>query len=127
LITPVVDFPEFLLLASHDQDILQPLPGDSTLCGSDTLYEGYTFCQMASSPEAAVFCHQPLLLALEKKPVVPEIYRLAFYLYGRAKLLHSAITHMWKAGEFRPLKRPSTMHSGSTLFQHSVSRSSPST
>eukprot|EP00435_Cladocopium_sp_Y103_P024701 s85_g6.t1 len=108
LITPGVDLPDFPLLASDDQDILQPLPGDNTPCGPETPYEGYTFCQVASSPEAAVYCHHTLLMVLENKPVVPEIYRLAFYLYGRAKLLHSAITRMWKAGEFRPLKRPSS-------------------
>ena len=108
LVAPGVDLPCFPTLAPDDVDILQPLPSDNTPCGPETPFAGYTYSQVASSPEAAIFCHQTLIFVLEDNPAVPEIYRLAFYLFGRVKLLHSAVTRMWKAGEFRPAKRPAS-------------------
>ena len=107
LIKPTIDLPDFPLLADEDQDVLQPLPCDMTLCGPETPFEGYSYAQVASSPEASAFCQQILQAALENQPLVPELYRLSFYLFGRCKLLHSAVTRMWKSGEVRPAKRPS--------------------
>eukprot|EP00435_Cladocopium_sp_Y103_P024596 s4511_g6.t1 len=105
-IAPGVDPPEFPVLATEDQDVLQPLPSDQTPCGPETPYAGYTFEQVSSSPEASAFCTQTLMSAMQDQPMTPDHFRLAFYLYGRAKLLHSAVTRMWKSGQPRVSKRP---------------------
>lgn len=101
LIAPSVALPEFPLLTNEDQDILQPLPNDNAVCGPDTPFDGFTLCQVTSSFESNMFC-------MNDQPTTPELFRLAFYLFGRIRLVHGAVTRMWKSGETRMLKRPAT-------------------
>ena len=104
-LSPVDELPEFPSLGGEDQDILQPLPGDESVCGPETPYNGILYAQVASAPEAAVYCQQVLWHALENHPMDPSLYRFAFYLFGRVRLVHATATRMWKSGEPRVNKR----------------------
>eukprot|EP00435_Cladocopium_sp_Y103_P049373 s347_g14.t2 len=56
--------------------------------------------------EAAWYCAQVLDYALDSRNALhPEIYRFAFYLFGRVKLVHSAAMRSIKSGAARPDKR----------------------
>ena len=105
LISPSVELPMFPPLAEADYDILQPLPGDTSVFGPGTPYEGYDYASIASSAEASVFCHQTMKMALEDQPMAPETYRFAFYLFGRVRLLHSSTMRQWKGSATSGPKR----------------------
>ena len=101
------DLPAFPTLDDSDLDVLQPLPSDASLLGSGTPYEGLQYDQVASSAESAWYCAQVLDYVLDGRNALhPEIYRFAFYLFGRVKLVHSAGMRCIKSGAARPDKRP---------------------
>ena len=83
--------PPFPTLAEEDQDILQPLPSDAHLLGALTPYAGRSFEDAASSADSAWFCAQVLNHALSNQPMQPEVYRFAFYLYGRLQLVKQSV------------------------------------
>ena len=101
------ELPEFPSLDDGDLDVLQPLPTDDSVCGPATPYEGWTFSQLASSVEAAAYCQSIMHFALENNPMAPELYRLAFYLYARTKLVRSSAIRQLKGEPLRPSKRSS--------------------
>lgn len=68
-------------------------------------HAGYTFEHVSSSPEAAAFGTHTWIYALKDQQMTPDHVR-SFYLYGRRRLLHSAVTRMWKSGQSRVSKRP---------------------
>ena len=101
------DLPPFPELGVADGDVLQPLPSDHELLGTDSPYPSATFQQISSSIEGMWFCQHVLVTALEnKEPLTPEHFRLAFYLYGRLRLVHAAAMRASKSGqELSPGKR----------------------
>ena len=97
----------FPTLDNSDLDVLQPLPSDAYLLGPGTPFEGLQYDQVASSAESAWYCAQVLDYVLDGRNALhPEIYRFAFYLFGRVKLVHSAGMKSIKSSSARPDKRP---------------------
>ena len=55
---------------------------------------------VASSLDWGPLCREVMAKALRNEPMKPEVYRFAFYLYGRLKLVRSAAVRILKsAGE----------------------------
>lgn len=61
----------------------------------------------ASVPQYEWWCKETLQHALKNEPMVPEIFRFAFYLYGRVNLVRSAAIQMVKGGAPAQSKRSS--------------------
>ena len=101
-----VELPPFPELAGDDLKILQPLPTDDTLLTTGPL-AGLTFVVASSCPEYEWWCRNTLAHALDNEPMIPEIFRFAFYLYGRVQLVRSAAIQMMKSGASSQSKRPS--------------------
>ena len=100
------ELPPFPELAGDDLKILQPLPTDDTLITTGPL-AGLTFVVAASVPQYEWWCKETLQHALKNEPMVPEIFRFAFYLYGRVNLVRSAAIQMVKGGVPAQSKRSS--------------------
>ncbi|CAJ1448790.1 unnamed protein product, partial [Effrenium voratum] len=81
--------PDFPLLSPEDMDVLQPLPGDAThIVGGP--YHGYAYLQVAESPDCNQYCAYVIKRALDNKPMTPDTFRFAFYLYGRIILVYNS-------------------------------------
>ena len=93
-------------LSAEDQHILQPLPGDTTTFTLGRM-RGWPFHEVASRPECQDHCRYILLSALKGKPLSPEDYRFAFYLYGRLTLVKAAGTRLMKtcAGDTQQISK----------------------
>eukprot|EP00435_Cladocopium_sp_Y103_P035729 s1670_g9.t1 len=105
------ELPPVPQLVGEDMAILQPLPADDSLVGHGAL-AGRAYLEVASVPECEWFCRATLLHALANQPMRPEVFRFAFYLYGRVKLTRSAAVRMMKGDSRSVLKRtadPSAM------------------
>ena len=94
------ELPVFPELAEADLPILQPLPGDSDVLQFGPA-AGFSFCQISSSVEFNGYCTEALQMALANRPLTPETYRLAFYLYGKLRLAHSAALRIVKSSDVR--------------------------
>lgn len=100
------EIPPLPELSAEDQHILQPLPGDQTTFSLGRM-RGWPFQEVASRPECQDHCRYILLSALKGKPLSPEDYRFAFYLYGRLMLVKGAGTRMMKtcAGDTQQISK----------------------
>ena len=100
-LSPGVDLPRFPELAAEDQDILMPLPTEASICGSETPFCGMTFEYVSSSPETSWYCSQIMSFALGNNPMHPEVYRLAYFLYCKLKVLRDTMVHIHSAADPR--------------------------
>ena len=89
------ELPPFPELDDDDLKILQPLPSDQETFPRGPLF-GLSFVEAASKIEYDWYCRASLTHALENQPMTPDVFRFAFYLYGRVKLVHSAGMRMLK-------------------------------
>ena len=103
------ELPPFPELGDSDMAVLQPLPCDDTLVGHGDL-AGRSFLEVASLPEHEWFCRATMQHALANCPMRPEVFRFAFYLYGRLKLVRSAAVRMMKGDPHSVLKRTADPH-----------------
>jgi hypothetical protein len=80
-INPYDDLPPFPDLADADMSVMQPLPQDMDVF-ADGPFAGRSFCEIASyaAPEYVSYTCQVMHMALNNKPMAPEIYRFAAYL-----------------------------------------------
>ncbi|CAE7745994.1 RE1 [Symbiodinium sp. KB8] len=111
-LSPDAELPKFPELAPEDADIMVPLLCDSTTLGTESPFPGFTYEVVASSPEGAVFCTSVMHSALTNQLMQPEIYRFAFYLFGRLQLLRGGVLRMsGQGGESRDKREatPGTM------------------
>ena len=111
-LSPDAELPKFPELAPEDADIMVPLPCDNTTLGTESPFPGFTYEVVASSPEGAVFCTSVMHSALTNQLMQPEIYRFAFYLFGRLQLLRGGVLRMsGQGGESRDKREatPGTM------------------
>ena len=99
------ELPKFPELDDEDLKILQPLPSDTDTFTRGPLF-GRTFVEAASLVEFDWYCRASLTHALENQPMTPEVFRFAFYLFGRVKLVHSAGMRMLKGDATSMAKRP---------------------
>ena len=109
-------FPE--LDDDDDLKILQPLPSDQETFPRGPLF-GLSFVEAASKIEYDWYCRASLTHALENQPMTPDVFRFAFYLYGRVKLVHSAGMRMLKGDVGSVAKRsadPSQMSSTRSIL-----------
>lgn len=93
-LAPDVPLPEFPELAISDLDVLQPLPADSTVMMVGR-YPGLTFERLSTDLECEHYATQVLQFALANQPMIPEVFRFAYYLYGKVKLAHGAALRMY--------------------------------
>ena len=96
LISPDQDLPDFPDLPSEDMDILQPLPSDCELINDGSPFQGHRFDVVSSDPQAEHYCKQVMTHALANEPMSPEIFRFAFYLYGRLRLVRASAERITK-------------------------------
>ncbi|CAE7616057.1 RE2, partial [Symbiodinium sp. CCMP2592] len=105
-LSTATELPKFPELATEDQDILMPLPSEVTLCGTEPPFCGSTFGQVSSCAESAWCCSQVMTFALGNNPMHPDVYRFAYFLYCKLKLLREAMVYSQHAGDAREgLKR----------------------
>ena len=86
--------PEIPTLDADDMDILQPLPHDGELVNDGGPFQGYRFCEVAESIMCEHYCKSVTGHVLGNESASPEIFRLAFYLYGRLRLVKAAAERM---------------------------------
>ena len=96
LISPDQDLPDFPDLPSEDMDILQPLPSDRELINDGSPFQGHRFDVVSSDPQAEHYCKQVMTHAVANEPMPPEIFRFAFYLYGRLRLVRASAERITK-------------------------------
>ena len=106
-LAPDVDLPPFPSLAEEDQDIIAVPPSDLSVCGPETPFAGMSYGQISSSAQPAPYynCQNLLTFALGNNPMQPDVYRLAFYLYGKLCLLKRTIDRAHGKEEKEPSKR----------------------
>ena len=102
-LNPFEELPPFPDLQPEDLHILQPLPGDMSAF-SDGPFAGRSYVEVASyaSPEFMHYNASILEMALRNKPMAAEVYRYAFYLYGRLTLVNSAALRILKSESAHP-------------------------
>jgi len=102
-INPYDDLPPFPDLADADMSVMQPLPQDMDVF-ADGPFAGRSFCEIASyaAPEYVSYTCQVMHMALNNKPMAPEIYRFAAYLYARLKLVNLASMRLLKSTDLEP-------------------------
>lgn len=112
------ELPPFPELDDDDLKILQPLPSDQETFPRGPLF-GLSFVEAASKIEYDWYCRASLTHALENQPMTPDVFRFAFYLYGRVKLVHLAGMRMLKGDVGSMAKRsadPSQMSSTRSIL-----------
>eukprot|EP00434_Breviolum_minutum_P038574 symbB.v1.2.034224.t1/scaffold4384.1/size41667/2 len=97
-LAPNVPLPEFPELAISDLDVLQPLPADSTVLTVGP-FPGLTFEKLSTDLEYEHYATQVLQFALDNQPMIPEVFRFAYYLYGKVKLAHGAALKMYHSAK----------------------------
>ena len=70
-------------------DILQPLPHDSELINDGGPFQGHCFKDVSENVGCEHYCKSAMTHVLSNEPASPEIFRFAFYLYGRLRLVKS--------------------------------------
>ena len=95
-LAPNVPLPDFPELAISDLDVLQPLPTDSSVLNVGP-FLGLTFERLSSELEYEQYATQVLQFALNNQPMLPEVFRFAYYLFGKVKLAHGAALKMYQA------------------------------
>ena len=96
MIAPDVDLPPLPELASEDMDILQPLPHDEEQINDGGPFQGHYFRDVAESLASEGYCKSVMGHVLRNEPSGPEIFRFAFYLYGRLRLVKASAERMTK-------------------------------
>lgn len=83
--------------------VMQPLPQDMDVF-ADGSFAGRSCCEVASyaTPEYVSYTCQVMHMALNNKPMAPEIYRFAAYLYARLKLVNLASMRLLKLIDMEP-------------------------
>lgn len=97
-LAPNVPLPEFPEPAISDLDVLQPLPADSTVLTVGP-FPGLTFEKLSTDLEYEHYATQVLQFALDNQPMIPEVFRFAYYLYGKVKLAHGAALKMYHSAK----------------------------
>eukprot|EP00435_Cladocopium_sp_Y103_P062124 s1878_g23.t1 len=102
------ELPLFPELSGQDVNILQPLPHHGYTFATGPA-QGLTYAVVSSTLDWEPFCRDVIAKALHNEPMTPEVYRFAYYLYGKIKLVRSAAVRMLKGSTDQcdlSLKRP---------------------
>ena len=91
--TPLLNIP---FLDADDMHILQSFHHIGELVNDDGAFQGYHFwdVSVAENIMREAYCKSVLGYMFSKQPISPEIFRLAFYFYGRLRLAKAVAKRM---------------------------------